>query len=62
MRLGFPRLIRRGPVEAHLDVGGSYVFGKFPRLIRRGPVEAYPALFIKDLVSVISAPDQARPR
>ena len=37
---GFPRLNRRGPIEAILPIWLPVSVGRFPRLNRRGPIEA----------------------
>ena len=36
----FPRLKRRGPIEASVGVGVGLPLSSFPRLKRRGPIEA----------------------
>ena len=57
---GFPRPLRRGPIEA--DPYGHYEKGNirwFPRPLRRGPIEAVPCLPLDaraNLVSTASTP------
>ncbi len=36
----FPRLLRRGPIEARQCFDFLGLKGMFPRLLRRGPIEA----------------------
>ena len=36
----FPRLQKRGPIEAYLRAGVVHVQRAFPRLQKRGPIEA----------------------
>ena len=36
----FPRLQKRGPIEAIISVDGVYRVRRFPRLQKRGPIEA----------------------
>jgi len=38
----FPRLKRRGPIEAGMSVKDLTRINEFPRLKRRGPIEAFP--------------------
>ncbi len=40
--LWFPRLLRRGPIEAVVRIEyGEHIIRPFPRLLRRGPIEAW---------------------
>ncbi len=36
----FPRLLRRGPIEAFTNASVTILTPEFPRLLRRGPIEA----------------------
>jgi len=38
----FPRLQKRGPIEAHQRLSASASNREFPRLQKRGPIEALP--------------------
>src|SRR5690606_11485609 len=57
---GFPRLLRRGPIEAGCARSACELGAVFPRLLRRGPIEATFRLLMNHINQNISAPTQAR--
>ncbi len=57
----FPRLYRRGPIEAQTEGKHDHETNRFPRLYRRGPIEAWSVRQIWPLLIDVSAPLPARP-
>ena len=58
----FPRLKRRGPIEASLwTLGGPLDSALFPRLKRRGPIEARGATLTFERHLGISTSEKAWP-
>ena len=59
--LEFPRLKRRGPIEAEVGQMLSVSYRTFPRLKRRGPIEAPPSSPRKNLPCFISTSEKTWP-
>jgi len=57
----FPRLKKRGPIEASQKKSASFLAILFPRLKKRGPIEAKKYFYFFGLPFLISALEKARP-
>jgi len=57
----FPRLKRRGPIEATFIEEQKSFFGAFPRLKRRGPIEAVLDELNAKVIEAISTSEKAWP-
>jgi len=57
----FPRLKRRGPIEARLFAKAKPLHCMFPRLKRRGPIEAFLAVTEGFGQCLVSTPEKAWP-